>query len=515
MSWQAMLDELHRRQGMVREMGGADKVKRQHDHGKLTVRERVERLLDPGSFRELGSVCGFSTYDERGRQTSFTPSNQVIGHGLVDGRPVVVFGDDFTVRGGAADAANRDKLYYPENMAAGMRMPLIRLVDGTGGGGSVKVLEKRGSSNMPGSARWDWVFDNLSKVPVVGLALGSVAGQGAARVAAAHYSLIVKGTAQMFTAGPPLVAHLGQKVTKEELGGSRIHARNGAVDDEVATEEEAFERTRRFLSYLPRSVYELPARGPVTDDPRRRDEKLLSVVPIDSRKVYMMRPIINSVVDGGSFFEIGRQWGRSMITGFARLDGWPVALVSQDPFHYGGAWTSQACEKLIRFVDLAETFHLPVVHLVDTPGFQIGVQAEEEATIRYGVRAMAAVSKSTVPWCSMIIRKAYGVAGGAHRPTGRFTMRYSWLSGQWGSLPLAGGLEVAYKAEIESAADPQQKMQEIRERLQAIQSPFRTAEQFGVEEIIDPRDTRRYLCEFANLAQACLSPGEPRQFYRP
>lgn len=515
MTWQPELEDLAARKEMVRRMGGPEKVERQHQNGKLTVRERVQALLDANSFREVGSACGWGEYDENNVLRDLSPSNQVAGHGMIDGRPVAVIGDDFTVRGGASDASVMAKLMYPEHMAQGMRMPLVRLVDGTGGGGSVKQLERLGHTYIPSIPGWEIVDRNLSQIPVVALALGSVAGLGAARVAASHYSLMVQGTSQLFAAGPPLVAHLGQNVTKEELGGTAIHARNGTVDDVVVSEEEAFVRTRKFLSYLPRSVDELPARAACSDAPDRRDEFLLSAIPRPARKAYRIRPIIKTLVDQDSFFEIGRQWGRSVVTGFARLDGWPAALVASDPNIYGGGWTRASCEKLIRFIDLAETFRLPVVHLVDIPGFLIGLEAERAATIRYGVRAMSAITQTTVPWCTIILRKCFGVAGAAHRPEGRFSMRYAWPSAQWGSLPVAGGLEAAYKRELEEADDPVSKREEISERLSAIASPFRTAEGFGIEEIIDPRDTRRLLCEFANLCAPLRAAKGATIRYRP
>ena len=500
MTWQPELDELKKRQTLARNLGGPEKVARHKANGKLTVRERIDALLDPGSFREIGSASGFAAYDADNALTSFNPTNQIIGRGTIDARTVVVSGDDFTVRGGANDGGVVEKLIYVERMANELRLPLVRLVDGTGGGGSVKTIEMTGRTYVPAMANWQFAVDNLSKVPVVGLALGSVAGLGAARVATSHYSLMVQGISQIFAAGPPVVARIGQTVTKDQLGGTDIHGRNGTVDDVVTSEAEAFARTRRFLSYLPASVYELPARVTPTDDPRRREEKLLSAVPRDPRKVYQMRPIVHALVDQGSFFEIGKMWGRSVITGFARLDGWPVAVVASDPHHYGGAWTARASEKLVRFIDMAQTFHLPVVHLVDIPGFLIGVEAEQAATIRYGARAMAAVYQATVPWCSILVRRVFGVAGAAHQSTRRFNLRYAWPSGEWGSLPIAGGLEAAYKGELEASSDPAAKLAEIEARLKQFTSPFRTAEQFLVEEIIDPRETRGLLCEFANLA---------------
>jgi acetyl-CoA carboxylase carboxyltransferase component len=496
-------------------MGGAEKVARHKGLGKLTVRERVDALVDAGSFHEIGSVAGKATYDAQGEIASFVPANLVIGRARLDGRPVAVAGDDFTVRGGAADAAIRGKLVTVERMALDLRIPLVRLVDGTGGGGSVKSIEIEGRTLLPSLTMWQICVDNLSQVPVVALALGSVAGLGAARVAASHYSVIVKDTAQMFVAGPPVVARVGEKLDKNELGGSEIHTKNGAIDDEASSEQEAFAMTRRFLSYLPGSVHELPARTPTNDDPKRRAEWLIDAIPRDQRKVYKMRPIVDALVDEGTFFEIGRRWGKPVITGLARLDGWPVAVMASDPYFYGGAWTADACDKVIRFVDLAQTFHLPVVHLVDVPGFLIGRDAEEAGTIRHGARAMQAIYQATVPWCAILVRKVYGVAGAAHMNPARYGMRYAWPSGDWGSLPIAGGLEAAYKAELEAAPDSKAKLAEIEARLEKLRSPFRSAESFIVEEIIDPRDTRAILTEFANLAAPLRTPGPPSFGYRP
>src|SRR5579864_2635466 len=272
MSWEEEIAELRRREALARQMGGADKIKRQHDAGKLTVRERIAALLDANSFHEIGAIAGKSAYDDRGNLVDFMAANFVFGRGHIEGRPVVVGGDDFTVRGGAADASIRGKQIMAEQMANELRLPLVRLVDGTGGGGSVRTLETEGRTYIPANPAWDWVVANLGLVPVVALGLGSVAGLGAARLVSAHYSLMVEGISQMFIAGPPVVARLGENLTKEELGGSEIHARAGAIDDVVATEEEAFRRARRFLSYLPSSVFELPARGPATDDPARRED---------------------------------------------------------------------------------------------------------------------------------------------------------------------------------------------------------------------------------------------------
>ena len=518
MSWQPELDELARRKAFALEMGGPDKVKRQHDAGRLTVRERIDRVVDTGSFQEVGSLSGIGEYDERGQLKQVTPANCVFGRGLVDGRPVVVVGDDFTVRGGSADASISAKPLMAEEMASEFRLPIIRIIEGSGGGGSVKTIETKGASNLPGGVGgtrgFYYMTANLAQVPVVGLGLGSVAGLGAARLASSHFSVMTRDSA-MFVAGPPLVARLGQPLSKQELGGADIQTRAGAIDLAVDTEEEAFAAARRFLSYLPQSVHGLPPVTPCDDDPARTDESLLSVIPRDRRKIYKMRPIVESVVDKGSFFEMGRNFGRSIIGGLARLQGQPVVLMASDPYHYGGSWNAETCQKVVRLVDLAETFHLPVVYLMDCPGFLIGPEAEKTATIRHGVRAMAAMNQTTVPWCTVIVRNAFGVAGAAHQPGGRLSLRYAWPSAYWGSLPLEGGIEAAYRADIDAAPDPQAKLAEIEERINALRSPFRSAEKFWVEEIVDPRKTRALLCEFARLAEPVRTPGRAKLSIRP
>jgi acetyl-CoA carboxylase carboxyltransferase component len=517
--WEPELAELRQRAALAREMGGAERVARQRAGGRLTVRERIERMLDAGSFHELGAISGRGTYNPDGTLAAFQPANLVFGRGQVDGRTVVIAGDDFTVRGGSADASIKGKMKMSEQMAAQFRLPLIRMIEGSGGGGSVKTIETTGRANLPGGlsdgSSMELCAINMEQVPVVALGLGSVAGLGAARLAASHYAIMVKEISAVFVAGPPVVERLGEPRTKQELGGWEIQIGCGAVDHAVDTEEEAFAVARRFLSYMPNSVHDLPERRRGWDDPARRDEFLLSAVPRDKKQAYSMRRIIDALVDRDSFFEMTSGFGRPIITGFARLDGWPVALMAGDPLFQAGAWTADACQKIIRFVDLAQTFHFPIVHLVDCPGFQVGLAAESTATIRWGVRAVSAICQTTVPWCSMIIRNVYGVGGLAHQPGGRLSLRYAWPSGSWGSLPLEGGIEAGYRADIDAAPDPAAKMAEIEARLNALRSPFRTAEAFWVEEIIDPRDSRRLLCEFANLAAPLRATGPSRFGMRP
>ncbi len=508
MTWERELEELRRREALAEEMGGPDKVARQHSRGKMDARARLAALCDEGSFREIGKIAGKGHYDENGDLQGVTPAPFLFGKALINGRPVVATADDFTIRGGAADAGIARKMVQAETMAHELKLPLIRMIDGTGGGGSVKTLEQIGATYIPAVPGWGDVVENLDIVPVVALALGPTAGLGAARTVASHYSIMVRGLSQIFAAGPAVVDAMGSQYeqpkdhneAKESLGGADIHTRNGVVDDEVASEAEAIARARHFLAFMPEHVGQLARRSNCTDPVHRKEEALLSLVPRDARAVYSMRRCLEMVFDQGTVFEIGRMWGRAAITALARLDGWPVAVVASDPSYLGGSWEAKTSEKVERFVKLADQFRLPIVHLVDNPGFMIGREAEMAGTIRYGVQAMNAIYKATVPLASIVLRRAYGIAGSAMSNAERYQYRFCWPSGDWGSLPIAGGLEVAYKSELEASEDPVAELEAIKERLAKVTSPFRSAERFNVEDIIDPRDTRPLLCEFANLA---------------
>jgi len=508
MSWKSSIEELRKRERMAERMGGDEPVSRQRGRGKLTVRERVAFLADPGSFHEVGKIAGVGSYDENDQLTDFRASNSVTGRGQIEGRPVIIHGDDFTVRGGASDAAIPAKLINSLKMSREYGMPFVQLIDGTGGGGSVKSISAVPRTYIPETPGWEWIVSGMAQVPFVSLSLGPCAGLGAGRVAASHYSVMVKELSQVFVAGPPVAIPLGEDVTKEELGGWEIQAKNGTVDDVVDTEADAFEAARKFLSYLPSSVDELPPRTEPTDDPARKEESLLSIVPTDGKTAYMPRKIIEAAVDTGSFFEMGRMWGRGIVTGFARIDGYPVGILAGDPFFLDGAWTADVCEKVIRHMDLCSTFHLPVVHFVDCPGFAVGVRHETAAVTRKGVRAMAAVYQTKVPVCAVVIRKAYGLAGSAMMNPSKAKWRYCWPSGDWGSLPLAGGIEVAYRKELMETDDKEALLKELYAKFEAIRSPFRTAEAFLAEEIIDPRDTRPLLVDFVHHAQRALKTGQ-------
>lgn len=502
MSWQDEVDELKRREELAKKMGGKERIQRQHDNGRLTVRERIDALADENSFHEIGALAGKASYSEDGKLEDFTPSNFVLGTATINNRPVVIGGDDFTVRGGSADAKVGDKSGYGEQYALEMRLPLVRLIDGSGGGGSVKTLEMVGHSYVPALHGFETTMKLMGHVPVVCACMGSVAGLGAVRTTISHFSLMIKGSSQLFVAGPPVVERgFGKPVEKNELGGSHIHAHgSGAVDNEVETEQEAFDTIARFLSYLPQNVWQAPVRIDSSDPADRRDESLLSVIPRDRRQMYQIREVINSIVDSDSFFEINPGYGESLVIGLARLDGYSVGIMANDTYHHGGAVNATASEKMMRFVDLCDTFHIPLLNLVDNPGFLIGTRAEEEGTVRLGSRALMACYQASIPWVSVIIRRCYGVAGAGHGNADRLNLRYAWPSADWGSLPIEGGVQAAYRRDIEAAENPDARRRELEDMLEQYRSPFRTAEAFGIEEVIDPRDTRPLMCNWIRQA---------------
>ena len=340
-------------------------------------------------------------------------------------------------------------------------------------------------------------------MPVVNMLLGSVVGIGAAKAVLGHFSVMVKDIAQLFVAGPPVVSHaMGYDITKEDLGGWHIHCTNGSVDNLAESEDEAMALTRRFLSYLPSSTYEAPPVTDCSDDPDRREDELFTMIPRIRTSTFDVRKVIRLLADRDSFFEIGPLWGTDQVTGFVRFNGYPMGVIASDSRHEnGGALTADGCDKLIRHLDLCDLFHLPVLNLVDNPGFAVGLEHEMRGTIRKGGEWMVAFSQVNVPIFSVLMRRSFGVAGNNYAtPRARPSVRVVWPAADVGGIPPEGGIEAAYRADIEAADDPQQKLSEIEDRLNKLRSPFRSAETFWIEEIVDPRNTRPLLCEFANIA---------------
>ncbi len=506
MTWQPEVDELKQRQEFAAQLGGERGIAEQRKRGKLTVRERIDALADPGSFREFAGLVGSGEYNDNHELVGFTPKGAVDGFCTLDGRRAVINGGDFTVRGGSGSAGGGGLGMEPRASERALEalVPYIRLLDSAGG--SVRGFESLGRTYLPdGNSYTQLDVQLLRKVPMVSAVLGSVAGLPAVDACISHFNIMVKGISQLFPGGPPVVkAALGYDITKEDLGGEQIHVyESGVVDNLADTEEEAFEQIRQFLSYLPSNIWELPPYIEPTDDPERREESLLSLVPRDTRRPYDAHDAIEAVVDEGSFFEIAPHYARSRITGLARVNGYPVGIMANNKKVMGGTTDVAAGDKVIRFIGLCDTFHLPLISFADEPGFMVGLEQEKRGIERAGARLVIATCESQMPWLTIVMGQLYGVAGQCqHRPTGLFR-RYVWPSARWGSMHIEGGVSAAYRREIAESDDPAAKEAEIEARMQAIASPFRTAEATG-QDIIDPRDTRPLVVEFVEDAQRVL-----------
>ncbi len=505
MSWDREVHEISLRRALSKQQGGDEGVARQHEKGRLTVRERIDVLVDPDSFEEHGEGAGFAEKGEDGAIQGFTPANYVIGLGQIGGRRVAVGGEDFTLKGGSPNAAGLRKSVYAEELAVRFRVPLVRFLEG--GGGSVAGSGGSGprtvGSPVYSEPRFKIIAEAMGAVPVVSCAMGPVAGFPAGRLVASHFSVMVKETSQVMVAGPAVVERaLGPSLSKEELGGWRIHTRSGIVNNVAESEAEAAEQAKRFLSYLPDSVWQLPARQDTSDDPNRAEEALLSIVPRDRRRSFEMRDIIRLVMDQGSFFEISPFYGLGQITGLARLNGAVVGVIASDCKHFAGAMTAEGSQKSKRMMELCDAFHIPIVNFMDEPGFMIGPDAEQSGAIRYGMSAVAAAVQSTVPWATISVHKSFGVATAAHFAPN--TYKLAWPSWESGALPVEGGVAVAYHREIAAAEDPEAKRRELEERLKEGRSPFPAMESFAVHELIDPRETRSRLCRWIDWVEPLL-----------
>jgi acetyl-CoA carboxylase carboxyltransferase component len=506
MSWKPEADEIAQRHRWAEQLGGEESVQRHHDQGRLTIRERIDALLDTGSLQEVGKLTGTATYAD-GKVTHVTPAPYVMGVGTINSRPVAIGGEDFTVRGGSSWGSSRRKGGqggFIEDLAANYRIPLINLIDGAGG--TVTSARRRGYTVFPGVHGFERSVELLGIVPVVSAVLGTAAGGPAGRAILSHWSVMVRGTSQIFAAGPPVVERsLGEKLSKEELGGSRMAVDiAGTVDNGVESEAECFDAIRRFLGYLPQNVWELPPEIPCDDPPDRRDDALLKIVPRERRQPYNMRKLLGMIVDRDSVFEIQPTFGRSVITSLARMNGRTVGIIANNPMMLGGAMDAKSARKQTHFIELCDTFHIPLIFLVDVPGFMVGSQAEAAATLREGMRTVYAALQVSVPILTVVIRKCYGMAGMGTTDKIGTDFKIAWPSAEWGSLPVEGGVAAAFRREIAAAPDPAQRQAEIEAELRTLASPFLTAEAFAVEDVIDPRDTRPYLCRFLDAAQARL-----------
>ena len=501
MGWQTEVEELRRRRAKALELGGEERIKRQHDTGRLTVRERIGRLVDKGTFFEVGQLAGGRPRGAKG-MADFTPGGYVFGMAKIAGRDVFVGGEDFTVRGGSEGGAGSLKHRAMQRMALDCRVPIILLLDGSGA--SVRNMDEVGYSGIPKGNSLAETALLSGRVPLIGAALGTNAGGPALVAPLTDILIMVKGTSQMFSGGPPLVERaLGVKVTKEELGGTWLQVDiSGLADLAAENEDHCLALVRRYLSYFPQNCWELPPRLETGDPPDRREEWLLEAVPRNMRRPYSMHKVLEAVCDRDSLFEIRPTYGKSLITTLARLDGYPVGGIASNPAHIAGALDGPAADKQAHFMQLCDAFHLPLVYFADVPGFMIGQQAERDGVLRRGMRVAHVGVNIRVPTITVLVHKAYGMGAAAMGGTGTGAhVTLAWPSGQAGGLPIEGGVMAAFRRDIEAAADPEQKRKEIEERLDQFRTPWLMAEHYGIEDVIDPRDTRPALIRYLEVAR--------------
>ena len=520
MSWEKAIDDIEYIKGIAAEMGGQERIDRQHKAGLYTIRERLEKVLDPGSFIEYGPMIGAAEFDDNGNIIEFSPGGYVMGLGEIDGRPVSIGGDDFTIAGGSPHNVRKHPSHFIQPLASQYGIPYIQLVQGVGH--SSKADEAAGHMGLPDGAMWWKNVETLRRVPVATGIMGAVAGWPAAHALMSHFTVMVKEKSQIFPSGPPVVQRaIGETLSKEELGGYKMHVyESGQVDNVAESEEDAYDQIKKFISYLPNTTNEVAERVETGDSPDRRPEELLNIIPANRKRSYDPRKLIKLVVDNGEFFEMRQHYAGAIITGFARMDGYSVGVLGSDPKVMAGAMDGWAAEKYTHFVDLCDAFNLPVMIFLDMPGFMLGSHAERKATMRRGIGALIASYEAEVPKIEFNVRKSYGVAAEAPNSLGHpngLNLRFGWPAGEWGGIPIEGGVAAAYRREIENAPDPEAHRTMIEERLLKLRSPFRAAFKGDVVDLIDPRETRRLACRFVKLAQPLLKKlaEKPKRVVRP
>jgi acetyl-CoA carboxylase carboxyltransferase component len=500
MTWQPEVEEISRRRQQALRMGGADKIAKQHAQGKLTARERLAVLLDPGSFTELGILATHQSQRPEMQGLYTAADGVIIGYGRIDDRAVIVGAEDFTVMGGSVGQTGIVKRERVFELAHQTKVPVIWLLDGSGARANEWV---RGG--WVGGRHFTMMSQLSGVVPQVVAAMGPCAGDPALMAPLADFVVMVQGTSMLAAGGPPVVeAAIGEKVSKEELGGSSVHCYiSGVGDNEVEDDETCLQMIRRYLSYFPTNVYQLPPRLTPSDDPERRDEALLSIVPRNRKRSYDMQKVIRHIVDHDSVFEIKPQYGRSVITCLARMDGEVVGVIANQPLQLAGIIDGPSADKMTHFIQLCDAFHIPLIFLSDIPGFMTGSASERDGTLRRGLRIAYAMSFVTVPKVSVVLRKAYGMGAVAmcgHQMGQVLTL--VWPSGEFGALPVEGGVSAGHRSALESAEDQEAKRQALESYYNQFGSPFSTAETFNFDDLVDPRDTRPLIIRALRTAYA-------------
>lgn len=481
--WTPLLADLKHRQAVGGAMGGADKLTRYGAAGRPNARQRVEMILDEGSFVEIGRLAGSDTI----------PADAFVGgHGTIDARPVLVGAEDFTVAGGSIGVAATSKRARLATLARQERVPLIMILEGAGH----RAINALGH-HRPAPNDLQLMADLAGLVPTVAVVVGPSAGHGALAAPLSDFVVMVRDSGALFAAGPPLVeAATGERIGKQELGGAAAHCRDsGVADNAVATDAEALRMVRRFLSYLPGNAWQLPP--PVsTDDGPRQVEALLDLIPPRHRTGYDMRMVLDAVADAGSVFELAPEHGGSVITAFARMGGHSVAIVANQPLVLAGSLDVAAAEKATRFLQLAGAFHVPVVLLADNPGVLAGSASERAGILRAGARMFAAQRRLQVPKFHVTIRKAFGF--------GSSVMAMNSYDAQTVSLAFPGSTIGGIPASVggQTAKEDEQTQQALLDN--EMSGPWRLAASVTYDEVIDPRQLRNRLLDGLRLAAARL-----------
>ena len=499
MGMKELAEDLKARRQKALAMGGADAIAKQHAEGKLTVRERIGRLFDPGSFHEIGLLATHANISPAMKGKDTPADGVVTGFGKINGRFASLIAYDFTVMAGSMGRTAEVKCNRAREIALSKRMPMIWLIDSAG----ARIQEAIGST-FAGSGflfREESIMSGV--VPMVAAMMGPGAAGTAYIPALSDFVPMVKGTSHMALGGPPLVkAVVGEDITAEELGGSKVHTEiSGVADLEVADDAACIDAIKEYLSYFPGSNLEQPPIVACDDPVDRMDEALLSIVPDSARRAYDMKKVIAAIVDRGRVFEIKPAWARNLITCFARLGGRPVGIVANQPLVLGGALDVDSADKAARFIMLCDAFHIPLVFLQDVPGFMVGSKVEKQGIIRHGAKMLYAVSEATVPKVTVVVRKAYGagyfvMCGKAYEPD----LIVAWPTAEISVMGPEGGTNIIFRKEIAAASNPDEERARKVEEFRKLIDPYIAAGGALVDDVIDPRETRPVLIRALEMA---------------
>ncbi len=499
-TWEELLAKLAEKEEKAKSGGGREKQQEQKAKGKLLCRERVEALVDPGSFVEINMLAETQTFEFDMQKKKILGDGVITGLGRITGRRVLVFSQDVTVFGGSTGRAQGEKINSLLRMARKVGVPVIGLYESAGG------RLQDGMQNESGYGQMFYENTQCSGViPQIAAIMGACTGGGVYSPALMDFIIQVNKTAQMFITGPGVIREVtGEEITFEGLGGADVHARESGVVHLVAKDDlQALDVIRQLLSYLPQNNREGPPILASGDDPCRSNDLLTQIVPAEPRKIYDMRLVIREIVDRGEFFEIQPLFAQSMLIGFARLDGQVVGIVANQPRMRGGTIDINAADKAARFIRFCDCFNIPLIILADVPGYMPGVEQEKKGIIRHGAKMLYAFSEATVPKITCVVRKMYGGAIPAMccHETGADLM-FAWPTAEFAMMGAEAAVNILYKKEIAEAPDRQKARQEkIKEYQEAILAPYYSASKQYVDAVIHPADTRRWFVQALNFLQ--------------